>query len=69
MASLDHAKLIIQQLESVVGKQAENENADTTRREAIRLSKLLTSSLEKPEDLAFEMGLLVRMDPKSYSDR
>jgi len=54
-------------MEDVVGKGAKNENVNTTRREAIRLSKLLTASLEKPEDLAFEMGLLVRSAPKVKS--
>ena len=64
MASFEQATSILRQLEDVVGKRAENENVNTTRREAIRLSRLLTSSLEKPEDLAFETALLVRLAPK-----
>jgi len=59
MTLLQQAASIIRQLENVVGQDPESKNVEATRREAIRLSRLLTSSLEKPEDLAFETGLLV----------
>lgn len=58
MASLQSATYIIGQLQNVVDNSTEN--PETSRREALRLSQLLTSALEKPEDLAFETSLLVR---------
>ena len=60
MASLQSAAFIIRQLEDVVEQNTDSKNLEATRREALRLSRLLISTLEKPEELAFETGLLVR---------